>query len=174
MRNLTTTTIAPTGTLSLIAGTSSGIEPLFGIAYIREVMEGTHLLEVNKVFEKIAKEKNFYSEKVIEKIAKTGSLKGVNLPKEIKNVFMTAQEIKPEAHVKMQAVFQRYTDNAVSKTINLKEKAKVKDVEKAYLLAYKLKCKGITVYRYGSKRKQVLSVVGAEFSGGCPAKHCGN
>ena len=181
-RNATVTTIAPTGTISIIANTTSGIEPLFAVSFVREVMEGTRLLEVNSEFEKIAKEKGFYSRALIMKIAKHGSVQDIKeVPRDVKKLFVTALDIAPEWHVKMQAVFQKYTDNAVSKTINLPENASIDDVRRAYLLAYKLKCKGITVYRYGCKKEQVLYLskqpedhvrVSSEFSGGCPGTVC--
>ncbi len=177
MRNVAVTTIAPTGSLSIIANTSSGIEPLFGISFVREVMEGTQLPETNPVFTKIAKERGFYTEALMKKIAQNGSAAKVNMPHDIKRLFVTAHEIKPEWHVRMQAAFQKFTDNAVSKTVNLPPDAAVKDVEKAYMLAYELQCKGITVFRYGSKEQQVLYLgkkVEAEFAGGCPGKQCGN
>jgi len=159
MRNATSTTIAPTGTISIISGCSSGIEPLFAISFIRNVLEGTRLLEVNKIFEEVAKKRGFYSEELMNKIAKTGSIQGFKeIPKDVKDIFVTALDIKPEWHVKMQAAFQKYTDNAVSKTINFPPDATVADVRKAYELAYKLKCKGITIYRYGSKPEQVLYI----------------
>jgi len=188
MRNATITTIAPTGTIGIIAGVSSGIEPLFAVAFIRNVMGGTQLTEVNSEFEKIAKEREFYSQELIRKIARTGSIRDVEeIPKDIKKLFVTAFDISPEWHVKMQATFQRYVDNAVSKTINFAAEATPDDVEKAYWLAYKMKCKGITVYRYGSKTDQVLTIgsmtpkksggvdyvsVESEYSGGCPTSIC--
>ncbi|MEM4714318.1 MAG: adenosylcobalamin-dependent ribonucleoside-diphosphate reductase [Candidatus Nanoarchaeia archaeon] len=159
MRNATCTTIAPTGSISIIAGCSSGIEPLFAISYVRHVLEGTRLLEVNPVFEKITKEKGIYSEVLMSKIAKSGSLQNIKeIPEDVKKVFVTALDISPEWHVKMQAAFQKYTDNAVSKTINFPPDATTDDIRKAFELAYKLKCKGITVYRYGSKPEQVLYI----------------
>jgi ribonucleoside-diphosphate reductase alpha chain len=158
-RNATVTTIAPTGTISIIAGATSGIEPLFAVTFVRDVLEGTHLLEVNPSFEKIARKRGFYSKSLMMKIAKTGKVTGLKeVPKDIQRLFKTALEIKPETHVKMQAAFQKYCDNAVSKTINLPATATPQDIKKAYLLAYKLKCKGITVYRYGSKKEQVLYI----------------
>jgi ribonucleoside-diphosphate reductase alpha chain len=174
MRNATVTTIAPTGSISIIAGCSSGIEPLFAVSFMRNVLEGTRLFEVNPLFERIAKEKGFYSVTLLEKVAKTGSVQKLKeVPKDVKRIFVTAFDIKPEWHVRMQAAFQRYVDNAVSKTINLPFEATRKDVEKALKLAYRLKCKGITVYRYGSKTKQVLYIgkhltAGFDYSGGCP------
>jgi ribonucleoside-diphosphate reductase alpha chain len=159
MRNATCTTVAPTGTISIIAGCSSGIEPLFAVTFMRNVLEGTHLLEVNPIFEQVAREEGFYSEKLMRRIAKSGAIaKFKEIPSEVRKTFVTALEIPPEFHVKMQAAFQRHCDNAVSKTINFPHDAKVADVKKAYELAYKLKCKGITIYRYGSKSEQVLYI----------------
>ncbi|NJD75788.1 MAG: adenosylcobalamin-dependent ribonucleoside-diphosphate reductase [Candidatus Methanoperedens sp.] len=182
IRNSTVTTIAPTGTISIIAGCSSGIEPLFAISFVRNVMEGTNLLEVNPFFEAVARERGFYSEELIMKIARTGRLGGIEeVPEDIRRVFVTAFDISPEWHVKMQAVFQKHCDNAVSKTINFPSDVDIIDVEKAFMLAYELKCKGITVYRYGSKTQQVLYLgnitekyVSAddEYAGGCPAPVC--
>jgi len=158
-RNATVTTIAPTGTISIIAGATSGIEPLFAVCFVRDVLEGTHMLEVNDSFEKIARKKGFYSKALMMKIAKTGTVTGIKeVPRDVQRLFKTALEIKPEWHVKMQAAFQKYCDNAVSKTINLPSEATPQEVRKAYLLAHKLKCKGITVYRYGSKKEQVLYI----------------
>jgi ribonucleoside-diphosphate reductase alpha chain len=158
-RNATVTTIAPTGTISIIAGATSGIEPLFAVSFVRDVMEGTHLLEVNPSFERIARKRGFYSKSLMVKIAKTGKVTGMKeVPRDVQRLFKTALEIKPEVHVKMQAAFQKFCDNAVSKTINLPANATPQDVRKAYLLAYKLKCKGITIYRYGSKKEQVLYI----------------
>lgn len=161
MRNATITTIAPTGTISIIAGCSSGIEPLFAISFVRNVLDkGDKLYETNPYFERISKELGFYSEELMKKIVENnGSVQGIEeVPPEIQRIFVTALDISPEWHVKMQAAFQKYTDNATSKTINLREEATVEDVRNAYLLAYKLKCKGITVYRYGSRPEQVLVV----------------
>ncbi|MHA1238018.1 MAG: adenosylcobalamin-dependent ribonucleoside-diphosphate reductase [Candidatus Odinarchaeia archaeon] len=159
MRNATVTTIAPTGSISIIAGCSSGIEPIFAISYIRRVLEGTEMVEVNPVFEKVAKMEGFYSEELMKRIAKQGSIQHVKeIPEHIRRVFVTAHDIAPEWHVKMQAAFQKYVDNAVSKTVNLPYTATPKDVEKIFLLAYKLGCKGITVYRDRSRENQVLSV----------------
>ncbi|MEM2167293.1 MAG: hypothetical protein QXR74_02875, partial [Candidatus Bathyarchaeia archaeon] len=164
MRNATVTSIAPTGTISIIAGTSSGIEPLFAVAFVRNVM-GTQLLEINPVFEQIAKERGFYSTDLISKIAKTGSVQGLSeVPSDIRRLFVTALEIAPEWHVRMQAAFQKYTDNAVSKTVNLPHEATIEDVRRIFMMAWKLKCKGITVYRYGSRSEQVLVVGGLQTS----------
>jgi len=157
LRNSTTTTIAPTGTLSIIANTSSGIEPLFAISYIRNVMD-TKMIEVNPYFEKVARERGFYSESLMKEIAEKNTLKDIKeIPEDVKKVFVTAHDISPEWHVKMQAAFQKFTDNAVSKTINFPKDATKEDVRMAYILAYKEGCKGITVYRDGSRDEQVLS-----------------
>lgn len=178
MRNATVTTIAPTGTISIIAGVSSGIEPIFALSFVRNVLDGKKLLETNSIFEKHAKENGFYSTKLMMEIAKKGSIKNINIPKKFKEVFVTALDIEPIWHVRMQAAFQKHTDNAVSKTVNLPELAKREDVLKIYELAHKLGCKGITVYRYGSKGEQVLNLAGefitaeADYSGGCPTKVC--
>jgi ribonucleoside-diphosphate reductase alpha chain len=157
VRNATTTTIAPTGTLSIIAGASSGIEPLFAVCYVRTVMEGTRLIEVNPYFEQIAKKRDFWSRELMEKIAETGSARGIpEVPDDVQDLFTTAHDITPEEHVRMQAAFQKHVDNAVSKTVNFPKSATKKDVEQVYLLAYKLGCKGVTVYRDGSREDQVL------------------
>jgi ribonucleoside-diphosphate reductase alpha chain len=156
MRNATTTTIAPTGTISIIADTTSSIEPLFALAFIRNVMDGTQLLEINPYFEEYSKKHGFYSETLMAEVAKTGSVQHLDIPDDSKKVFVTAHDIDPAWHVSMQAAFQKHVDNAVSKTINLKNDTTMVFVEKAYLDAYKLKCKGITIYRDGSKSVQVI------------------
>jgi ribonucleoside-diphosphate reductase alpha chain len=162
MRNSTVTTIAPAGTISIIAGSSSGIEPLFAISYIRTVMDNTKLVEVNPFFEKEAKEKGFYAEELMEKIAQKGLIQEFDeIPEDVKKVFVVSYDIAPEWHVQMQAAFQKYTDNAVSKTINLPNQATVGNVETAYRLAYELGCKGVTIYRDGSREAQVLSTKSA-------------
>ena len=159
MRNATSTTIAPTGTISMIAGTSSGVEPAFSIAYTKNVLDGANLVEVNPVFEDYVRA-NYSPEKaqaIIEKAAEAGSVEDIReLPVNIRKVFITALEIEPEWHIKMQGVFQKHCDNAVSKTVNFPNEATKEDVRKAYLLAYKLGCKGVTVYRSGSREEEVL------------------
>lgn len=185
MRNATVTTIAPTGSISIIAGCPSGIEPIFAISFIRNVLGGTRLFETNPLFEIIAKKRGFYSAKLLEEIAKTGSVQKIDgVPENIKRLFVTALDIEPESHVRMQAAFQKYTDNAVSKTVNLPNKARIKDVRKVFKLAWRLKCKGVTVFRYGSKPEQVLYIgeiktkerqfvtAESEYAGGCPTKTC--
>ncbi|MFZ0242262.1 MAG: vitamin B12-dependent ribonucleotide reductase [Desulfobacterales bacterium] len=157
-RNATITTIAPTGTLSIIAGCSSGIEPLFALSFIRRVMDNDELLEVNPLFEEVAKAQGFYSPELMNRIAGRGSIADFeDIPEAVRRVFVTAHDVAPEWHVQMQAAFQKYTDNAVSKTVNLPREATPEDVLKVYNLAYELGCKGITTYRDGSKENQVLS-----------------
>jgi ribonucleoside-diphosphate reductase alpha chain len=158
MRNATVTTIAPTGTLSIIAGCSSGVEPLFAVSYVRTVMEGTKLIEVNPLFEQAAREHGFWSRELMERIAEGGDIQGFEeIPSDVKRLFVTAHDISPVEHVSMQAAFQRRVDNAVSKTVNFPHDASPKDVEEVYLLAYRMGCKGLTVYRDGSREEQVLS-----------------
>lgn len=163
LRNATTSTIAPTGTISIIASCSSGVEPLFAISYVRNVMDNDELLEVNPIFEEMAKKEGFYSVDLMKKIAEHGGVHNMTeVPEHIRKVFVTAHDIEPEWHIKMQAAFQKHTDNAVSKTINFHNDATREDVEHAYMLAYKGGCKGITIYRDGSRDMQVLSVKGKE------------
>ncbi len=158
MRNATVTTIAPTGSLSIIAGCSSGIEPLFAVSFVRNVMEGTKMLEVNPYFEAEARSLGILTRDLLEDIAKKGSVSDIEeLPEEMRRVYITAHDITPADHIRMQAAFQKYTDNAVSKTVNFPNQATIRDVEDAYILAYKLGCKGVTVYRDGSREEQVLS-----------------
>lgn len=159
VRNATTTTIAPTGTLSILADCSSGIEPLFAISYVKNVMDNTELPEVNKVFRSVARDRGFYTEELARAVAAKGSLKDIDgIPDDVRRVFVTAHDIAPEWHVRMQAAFQKHTDNAVSKTINFSRDATVEDVENAYTLAYRLQCKGVTIYRDGSRERQVLTI----------------
>lgn len=162
LRNATITTIAPTGTISIISGSSSGVEPLFAVNYYRQVLDNTKLIEMHPCFVKRAKEEGFYSEELMRKVAESGSIQHLTeIPEHIKRVFRVAHDISPEFHVKMQAAFQKYTDNAVSKTINFSHEATKEDVKTAYLLAYKLGCKGITIYRDRSRDKQVLNIAGS-------------
>jgi ribonucleoside-diphosphate reductase alpha chain len=151
MRNATRTSIAPTGSISTIAGTSSGIEPIFAIAYVRNVLEGERLVEVNPLFIDELRRRDIYSPELMNRITRTGNIKDTELPAELKELYVTALEIEPEWHVRMQAAFQKHVDNAVSKTVNLPREATVEDVKRIYRLAHELKCKGITVFRQGSK-----------------------
>ncbi|MBI5642069.1 MAG: adenosylcobalamin-dependent ribonucleoside-diphosphate reductase [Deltaproteobacteria bacterium] len=158
VRNATVTTIAPTGTLSIIADCSSGIEPFYSLSYIRQVLNGVKIPEVNPLVEEVSKDEGFYSTELIEFISAGGNVKDrKDVPEWIKDIFVTAFDVSPEAHIRMQAVFQEFTDNAVSKTINLPQDAKPEDVKNAYLLAYRLGCKGVTVYRSGTRAEQVLT-----------------
>lgn len=163
-RNATITTIAPTGTLSLLGGCAGGIEPFFAIVIKKKSIwkqDGTaELTQIypNPIFEKVAKEEGFYSSELMEKIASEASISEIDeIPEKFRKVFVTAHDIKPEWHIKMQAAFQKYTDNAVSKTINFPNSATAEDIKQAYLLSYKLGCKGLTVYRDGSRDNQVLT-----------------
>ena len=156
MRNATLLSIAPTGSLSIIANCSPSIEPLFGIAFERHILNGVKLVEVNGDFEEIAKKQGFYSRQLMLDIAKTGSIQNLNLPHNLKNIFVSAMDITPQWHVLMQSSFQRSVYNPLSKTVNLPNHASLSDVADVYMLAYRMKCKGITVYRYGSKQEQVL------------------
>ena len=158
VRNAAVTTIAPTGTLSIIANCSSGIEPLFAISFVKTVMDKDELLEVNPCFKERAIAEGFYSDELMRKIAVMGGINAMDsVPKDVKRIFVTAHDISPEWHIKMQAAFQKYTDNAVSKTVNFSHNAEPKDVEKVYMAAYKLGCKGVTIYRDGSREEQVLT-----------------
>lgn len=189
LRNATVNTIAPTGTISIIAGCSSGVEPLFAISFVRNVLSGTKLFEINPIFEEVAKKGGIYSKEILAQIAQHGSLQKIKgIPKDIKRIFVTAFDVTPKQHLLLQAAFQKYTDNSVSKTINLPSDATVEDVRKIYVMAHKLGCKGITIYRYGSKEEQVLSfdyrketqplVTGdlitadSDYSGGCITGTC--
>jgi ribonucleoside-diphosphate reductase alpha chain len=159
MRNATTTTIAPTGTIGIIASASSGIEPVFGLIYKRIGLDNNEMYEINKYFEKTLKKEGFYSKKILDEIQKVGSIRDVKeIPQKIKDIFVTSHDISPEKHVKMQASFQKFTDNAVSKTVNFSNSATKEDVKNAYMIAYKMGCKGITVYRDGSRDVQVLNI----------------
>ncbi len=159
VRNATSTTIAPTGTISIIAGASSGIEPLFAVSFVRQVLDNDILLEVHPLFEKIAKERGFYSPELMKKIAEHGTVQDLpEIPEEVRRVFVTAHDITPEDHIRMQAAFQKHTDNAVSKTVNFPHGATRDDVATVYRLAHDMGCKGVTIYRDGSRDLQVLSV----------------
>jgi ribonucleoside-diphosphate reductase alpha chain len=159
MRNATTTAIAPTGTISIIAGTSSGIEPLFAVSFVRRVLGGIELVDVNPLFERFAKEQGFYSERLMVEIAEKGTIQEVvGVPQSVKQLFICAHDIDYIWHLKMQAAFQKYTDSGVSKTINFPSQATTEDVLKTYLEAYELGLKGITVYRDKSRQSQVLNI----------------
>lgn len=164
LRNATTTTIAPTGTLALIAGCSSGIEPLYGIATARLAMENLKLVEVHPLFIKAARAAGIYSKELLIRIARQGSVqRDTKIPKDLRRLFVTAHDISPEYHIRMQAAFQKYTDNAVSKTVNFPEKATSDQVRQAFLLAYRSGCKGVAVYRSGSRDRQVLTCTNVQY-----------
>ncbi len=159
LRNATITTIAPTGTLSIIASCSSGVEPIFALAFARHVMDGERLIEVNPYFENAIKSRDLYTSELMEAVTNVGSIASFDfLPQAVRDVFVTAMDISAEAHLRMQAAFQKYTDNAVSKTVNLPNNATVQDIDHIYRLAYTLGCKGVTIYRDGSKSGQVLNI----------------
>ncbi|MDY6825493.1 MAG: adenosylcobalamin-dependent ribonucleoside-diphosphate reductase [Thermodesulfobacteriota bacterium] len=172
LRNASLLSIAPTGTISIIAGCSSGIEPLFALAYVRNVMEGTRLMEVHPLFEQIARQQGVWSEALKEKIARQGTLNGIaGIPENLRRLFATDWDIDPAWHIRMQAVFQQHTDNSVSKTINLPAEADAESIRRAYIDAHRQGCKGITVYRYGSKAGQVLNMPGQEPAGAGPSQY---
>lgn len=181
MRNAQLTSVAPTGTISLIAGTTAGIEPMFAIAFTRAIV-GRHLLEVNPCFDRLARDRGFYNDELIAQIAQRGGVRGyAQLPAEVRAAFPTASEIAPEWHLRMQRAVQRHVDAAVSKTVNLPAAATVDDVRAIYLAAWKARVKGITIYRYGSREGQVLTFAAPEpvlaqaecdFSGGCAGRVC--
>ena len=159
IRNATTTTIAPTGTISMICNTSGGVEPQFSLVYVKNVMDGNKLLYINPHFEKAIKDAGIYSSELMEKVAEEGSVAHIaEIPEEIKKVFVTSHDISPKWHLRMQSAFQKYVDNAVSKTINFTKEATKEEIKMAYELAYELGCKGVTVYRDGSRENQVLNV----------------
>jgi ribonucleoside-diphosphate reductase alpha chain len=158
LRNSTVTTVAPTGTLSIIAGSSSGIEPMFAVVYTRRILDGTEMLEVNPLFEEMARKRGFYSEDLMSEIGRHKSLAELSdVPEDVRRLFVTAYDIAPEWHVRMQAEFQKHTDNAVSKTVNFRNEATTGDIQRVYMLAYEVGCKGVTVYRDGSREAQVLT-----------------
>ncbi len=172
MRNATVTSIAPTGTISIIADTSSGIEPLFSVGYLRNVLDTT-LVVLNPIFEEIARSRGFFSPELVSEIVHQGSLKRIKgIPEDIKRLFPIAHEIMPEMHIKMQAIFQKRIDNAVSKTINLPEDATLEQTRTAFLMAHKLRCKGITIYRYNSRKSQVLEFGDIEYQKRCGSGVC--
>ena len=159
IRNAARTTIAPTGTISMISDCSSGIEPMFSIAYVKKVMEGKELVYINQHFKNALRDAKIYSEELIQKVTNKASIQDVEeIPEDLRKVFVTAFDITPEWHVKMQAAFQKYTNNAVSKTVNFPNKATTAEVEQVYMLAYDTGCKGVTVYRDGSREGQILNV----------------
>ena len=159
VRNATVTTIAPTGTLSIIAGVSSGVEPVFAYAFIRNVMDNTEMVEVNPILKDTLQKRGLYTEELMRKIASEGTLAHIaELPEDIKRVFVCSHDVSPTYHIKMQAGFQHFTDNAASKTVNFQNSATVEEVQEVYDLAYKLGCKGVTIYRDGSRDSQVLNI----------------
>lgn len=159
VRNGTITTIAPTGTLSIIAGVSSGVEPVFAYVFIRNVMDGTEMIEVNPILEETLRKRGLYSDELMRKISQEGTLAHIpEIPEDIRKVFVCSHDISPESHIRMQAAFQRETDNAVSKTVNFRHDATREEVSETYMLAYKLGCKGVTIYRDGSRDSQVLNI----------------
>jgi ribonucleoside-diphosphate reductase alpha chain len=168
MRNACCTTVAPTGTISIISGCSGGIEPLFSLAFFRNVLKGqdegkTPMVEINEIFERVARERGFYSEGLMDQIARDGTLAHIDgIPDDVKHVFVCAHDITPEWHVRMQAAFQRHCDSSISKTINFPHEAKVEDVETIYRLAYELRCKGVTVYRDGCRSSQPMALKDSE------------
>jgi ribonucleoside-diphosphate reductase alpha chain len=164
LRNATVTTIAPTGTLSIIADCSPGIEPLYGVSFVRTVMEDVRLVAVHPEFKRRARDAGIYSARLLERVAANESIQGLSeIPWGLRRLFITAHDVSPEHHVRMQAAFQKYSDSGVSKTINLPRTATKADVASAFLLAYRLGCKGITVFRSGSREKQVLSCANVQY-----------
>jgi len=159
MRNATTTTIAPTGSISIIANASSGIEPVFALCYIRKILDGTEMTEAHPLFVQSLKDRGIYSEELLAEVAKRGGIKDINIiPEDLKDIFVTSMDITPHDHIKIQAAFQENTDNAVSKTINFPHESTIDDIRDAYMLAWKNGLKGITIYRYGSRDEQVLNL----------------
>jgi ribonucleoside-diphosphate reductase alpha chain len=170
VRNATRTTIAPTGTLSIIAGCASGCEPLFAVAFHRKVLDGKVLTEVNPLFLAIARQRGFYSDELVERICQAGTVRGIEgVPEDVARLFVCAHEVAPEWHLRIQAAFQEHVDNAVSKTVNLPREATVADVSEAFTKAHRLGLKGLTIYRYGSRDEQVLNI-GTAAKAAAPAK----
>jgi ribonucleoside-diphosphate reductase alpha chain len=166
-RNATTTTIAPTGTISIIAGVSSGIEPIFALSYIRNVMDNDHLVEFHPLFDAEMRRRGLYSVERMTELSKVGTLRHLEgIPEDVARVYVTAHDISPEAHLRMQAAFQKYTENAVSKTVNFSADATREDIRKVFVLAYRLGCKGVTVYRDKSRDEQVLNIGGVNAKAG--------
>lgn len=189
MRNATVNTVAPTGTISIIAGCSSGIEPLFALSYVRNVLSGTRFFETHPMFEMELRRRGLYSKELMADVGRVGSLKEISsIPDDLKRVFITSFDVSADMHLRIQAAFQEHTDNSVSKTINLPADATVEDVRNIFMKAHELKCKGITIYRYNTKRDQVLSfdyrsmgereealnfiMAASEYSGGCHSGLC--
>jgi ribonucleoside-diphosphate reductase alpha chain len=159
VRNATITCVAPTGTISIIADCSGGIEPLYSLVFLRQVLSGKKLLQINPVFKKVAEKQGFYSDDIIQQILKTGSIQKISsVPVEIRRVFKCTYDITPEWHIRMQAAFQKHCDAAVSKTINFSERARTSSVDKAYRLAYHLGCKGVTIYRRRSRAEEPMTL----------------
>ena len=170
-RNATTTTIAPTGTISIIAGVSSGIEPIFALSYIRNVMDNDHLVEVHPLFDAEMRRRGLYSVERMSELSTVGTLRHMeSIPEDVARVYVTAHDISPEAHLRMQAAFQKYTENAVSKTVNFPSDATRDDIRKVFVLAYRLGCKGVTVYRDKSRDEQVLNIGGVNAKAGAQEK----
>lgn len=171
IRNATVTTIAPTGTISIIANASSGIEPIFAVSYCRNVMDNDILTEVNPLFEKASKEREFYSDELMKKIAEHGTIQNIaEIPEDIRRLFVASHDILPEEHVRIQAAFQNHCDNAVSKTVNFPHDSTAQGIEKVYFLAYELGCKGVTVFRDRCRDTQVLNIVHKQKAGTSQAK----
>jgi ribonucleoside-diphosphate reductase alpha chain len=168
VRNATVTTVAPAGTLSIIANCSGGIEPIYSVVFRRHILEGRNLLQVHPYFEKLASERGFYSQDLLERIASTGTLTDCDdVPPEIRRVFVCASQIDPQQHVGMQAAFQRHCDAAISKTVNFPNSATAPEVDRVFRLAFRLGCKGITVYRDGCRRAQPMALTPSR-EGGVP------
>jgi ribonucleoside-diphosphate reductase alpha chain len=189
LRNATVNTVAPTGTISIIAGCSSGIEPLFALSYVRNVLSGTRFFEIHPMFEMELRRRGLYSKELIAEVGRVGSLQNIlSIPDDLKRVFITSFDVPAAQHLRIQAAFQKHTDNSVSKTINLPSDATVEDVRRIFMEAHELRCKGITIYRYNTKKGQVLSfdsrsmgereedmnfiMAASEYSGGCHSGLC--